>query len=160
MKDNMTTEEIAKAIEPVLARRGCFLVEARIGKDDDILVAIEKEEGDVSLEDCESINDAFLEAFDRDEHDYSLTVTSAGLDQPFKVPAQFAKATGSTVEVRLKGGMKLVGVLTGADEEGICLRYTVKEVPEGKKKKVAVEHEGRFSFERINSVMPHITFDK
>jgi ribosome maturation factor RimP len=114
----------------------------------------------VSLEDCESINDAFLEAFDRDEHDYSLTVTSAGLDQPFKVPAQFAKATGSTVEVRLKGGMKLVGVLTGADEEGICLRYTVKEVPEGKKKKVAVEHEDRFSFERINSVMPHITFDK
>ena len=56
--------------------------------------------------------------------------------------------------------MKLVGDLTGADEEGICLRYTVKEVPEGKKKKVAVEHEDRFPFERINSVMPHITFDK
>lgn len=156
----MTTEEIINAIGPALSLRGCFLVEAKVGKDDDIVVAIEKEAGDVSLEDCEAINDAFLAAFDKDEHDYSLTVTSAGLDQPFKVPAQFAKAVGTTVEVRFKGGRKLVGELTGAEGEAICLRYTSREVPEGKKKKVTVEHEDRFAFDGINSVAPHITFDR
>lgn len=77
-----------------VAERGCFIVDAEIGKDDDITLTLDKENGSVSLEDCEAINDAFLAVFDKDSEDYSLTVTSAGLDQPFKVLKQFQKAIG------------------------------------------------------------------
>ena len=56
----------------------------------------------MTLEDCESVNDAVLAAFDRDVEDYSLTVSSAGLDQPFKVLRQYQKAIGTQVEVSLK----------------------------------------------------------
>ena len=101
----------------------------------------------------------FVEAFDRDVEDYSLTVTSAGLDQPFRVMGQYIKAIGSAVDVRFRGGKKLTGILVAADEEGVTLRYSQQEKTAGKKK-VTVEHEDAFPFGEINSVMPHIEFSK
>ena len=154
----MDKELILKSISPAVEQRGCFVVDITVSKDNDIVLAIEKEAGDVDLEDCVAVNDAFLAAFDKDAEDYSLTVTSAGLDQPFKVLRQYEKAIGSLVEVRLKGGKKLTGVLTGVSEEGITLRYSQKEAVEGSKKKVTVEHEDELAFAGINSVMPHVVF--
>ena len=155
---NMDKALILKTMTPAVEQRGCFVVDITVSKDNDIVFAIEKEVGDVDLEDCVAINDAFLAAFDKDAEDYSLTVTSAGLDQPFKVLRQYEKALGSLVEVRLKGGKKLTGVLAGVTEEGISLHYSQKEAVEGSKKKVLVEHEDGFAFADINSVVPHVVF--
>ena len=156
----MDKELILKTIEPFVLERGCFVVDLAVSKDNDIVLTIEKETGDVDLDDCVALNDAFLAAFDKDVEDYSLTVSSAGLDQPFKVSGQFTKAIGSQVVVLLKGGRKLTGILTTADDEGIVLRYVTREVPEGKKKKVPVEHEDRFVFADVNSVSPFVEFKK
>ena len=151
---------IIETIGPAVKDRGCFIVDVTVSKDNDIVLTIEKETGDVDLDDCVALNDAFLAAFDKDVEDYSLTVSSAGLDQPFKVSGQFTKAIGSQVVVLLKGGRKLTGILTTADDEGIVLRYVTREVPEGKKKKVTVEHEDRFVFADVNSVSPLVEFKK
>ncbi|MBO4231115.1 MAG: ribosome assembly cofactor RimP [Bacteroidales bacterium] len=151
---------IIETIGPAVKDRGCFIVDVTVSKDNDIVLTIEKETGDVDLDDCVALNDAFLAAFDKDVEDYSLTVSSAGLDQPFKVSGQFTKAIGSQVVVLLKGGRKLTGILTTADDEGIVLRYVTREVPEGKKKKVPVEHEDRFVFADVNSVSPFVEFKK
>ena len=147
---------IIETIGPAVKDRGCFIVDVTVSKDNDIVLTIEKETGDVDLDDCVALNDAFLAAFDKDVEDYSLTVSSAGLDQPFKVSGQFTKAIGSQVVVLLKGGRKLTGILTTADDKGIVLRYVTREVPEGKKKKVPVEHEDRFVFADVNSVSPFV----
>ena len=151
---------IIETIGPAVKDRGCFIVDVTVSKDNDIVLTIEKETGDVDLDDCVALNDAFLAAFDKDVEDYSLTVSSAGLDQPFKVSGQFTKAIGSQVVVLLKGGRKLTGILTTADDEGIVLRYVTREVPEGKKNKVPVEHEDRFVFADVNSVSPFVEFKK
>ena len=151
---------IIETIGPAVKDRGCFIVDVTVSKDNDIVLTIEKETGDVDLDDCVALNDAFLAAFDKDVEDYSLTVSSAGLDQPFKVSGQFTKAIGSQVVVLLKGGRKLTGILTTADDEGIVLRYVTREVPEGKKKKVPVEHEDRLVFADVNSVSPFVEFKK
>ena len=151
---------IIETIGPAVKDRGCFIVDVTVSKDNDIVLTIEKETGDVDLDDCVALNDAFLAAFDKDVEDYSLTVSSAGLDQPFKVSGQFTKATGSQVVVLLKGGRKLTGILTAADDEGITLRHVTREIPEGKKKKVPVEHEDRFVFAEVNSVSPFVEFKK
>jgi len=76
------------------------------------------------------------------------------------VRGQFVKAAGSKVVVLLKGGRKLTGILTGSDDDGISLRHITMEIPEGKKKKVAVEREDRIEFSEINSVTPHVEFKK
>ena len=156
----MKKEEILSGIDEAVRSRGCFIVDVTVSKDNDVVLTIEKEAGDIDLEDCVNVNNAFLDAFDKDVEDYSLTVTSAGLDQPFKVLKQYEKAVGSSVEARLKGGKKIVGILTEANEDGICLRYSQKEAVVGKKRKEIVGHEDRIGFGEINSVIPHIVFKK
>ena len=114
----ITAEALHGAIAGYLAEKGLFLVDIEISKDNDITIAIESSEGDVKIENCVDIDHIVAGVFDRDVEDYSLTVTSAGLDQPFKVLQQYQKFVGSEVEVVVKGGGKMKGVLSSATEEG------------------------------------------
>ena len=154
----MNVSEIIDAIGGEIVARGCFIVDVTVSKDNDIVLTVESENGKIELDDCVSLSRYFETRFDREVEDYSLTVSSAGLDQPFKVFRQYLKAVGSKVEVSLKGGKKMVAVLEQADEESITLRYSVKEAVEGKKKKELVEHVDRFTMDQVNAVRPYITF--
>ena len=154
----MNKEQIIQAIEPAVAERGCFLVEVTISAENDIEVVIEKEEGIVDWEDCAAIDKVVHEAFDQDVEDYALTVSSAGLDRPFKVLRQYQKAIGSQVDVKFKGGKRILATLTSAGEDSIGLQYTALEAVEGKKKKEKVEHNETFPLSEINSVTPYIDF--
>ena len=136
----MTKEQIINAVEGAVEERGCFLVEVTLSKDNDIEIVIEKEEGVVDWEDCAAIDKVMHEAFDQDVEDYALTVSSAGLDRPFKVAKQFIKAIGTKVDVWLKGGKKVKGTLKAHSEEAITVDET--EIP----------------FAHINSVRPYIEF--
>ena len=138
--NTMTKEQIIQAVETAVAARGCFLVEETVSKDNDIEIVIEKEEGVVDWEDCAAIDKVMHEAFNQDVEDYALTVSSAGLDRPFKVMKQFTKALGTQVDVWLKGGKKVKGTLDAATEEAIVVDGT--ELP----------------FAQINSVRPYIEF--
>ena len=150
---------IKDAIESEIVARGCFIVEISVSKDNDVTIAIESEEGEVEIEDCASISRCFESHFDREVEDYSITVTSAGLDQPFKVLKQYLKYVGKKVEVLLKGGKKMIAELTAADEAGIDLKYTARELVEGKKKKELVEHNDHFTMDQVNAVRPYIEFE-
>ena len=154
----MNVSDVKDALQSELVARGCFLVDVSVSKDNDIVVTIESENGKIELDDCVALSRFFETRFDREVEDYSLTMTSAGLDQPFKVLKQFEKAVGSKVEVQLKGGRKIVALLEAADEESVTLKYSVKEAVEGKKKKELVEHVDRFTMDQVNSVRPYIEF--
>ena len=136
----MKKDQIIKAVETAVAERGCFLVDVTVSKDNDIEVIIEKEQGDVDWEDCSAIDKVVHEAFDQDVEDYALTVSSAGLDRPFKVLKQYLKAIGTKVEVWLKGGKKVKGVLDAANEADITVDGTV------------------IGLDSVNRVMPYIEF--
>ena len=154
----MNVSEIIDAVSGEIVARGCYIVDVKISKDNDVEITMESEEGTVELEDCVAVSRFFEGCFDREKEDYSLTVTSAGLDQPFRILKQYIKAIGSKVEVQLKGGKKMIATLTGADEEAITVSYTAKEAVEGKKKKELVEHNDRFAMDQVNSVKPFIEF--
>ena len=155
----MNVSDIIDAIGGEIVARGFFLVDVSVSKDNDIILTIESEEGIVELEDCVSISRFFETKFDREVEDYSLTVSSAGLDQPFKVLKQFRKAVGTKVEVSLKGGRKMIAELVDADADGVTLRYSVKEAVEGKKKKELVEHTETYAMDQVNAVRPYIEFN-
>ena len=154
----MTKEQIIQAVETAVSERGCFLVEVTVSAENDIEIVIEKEVGDVDWEDCAAIDKVMHETFNQDVEDYALTVSSAGLDRPFKVLRQFRKALGSKVDVKFKGGKRLVATLTAATEQDITLQYTALEAVEGKKKKEKVEHNDVYALADINSVTPYIEF--
>ena len=109
-------------------------------------------------EDCSAIDRLMHETFSQDEEDYALTVSSAGLDRPFKVYKQYLKAVGANVDVKFKGGKRIIAVLSAATEDSITIRYSAKESVEGSKKKVMVEHEETYGLAEINSVRPYIEF--
>jgi ribosome maturation factor RimP len=155
----MNVSEVKDALQSEIVARGCFLVDVTVSKDNDIVVTIESENGKIELDDGVALSRYFESQFDREKEDYSLTMTSAGLDQPFKVLKQYLKAVGTKVEVQLKGGKKMVALLAAADEESVTLKYSVKEAVEGKKKKELVEHEDRFTMDQVNSVKPFIEFN-
>jgi ribosome maturation factor RimP len=154
----MNKEQIVQAVTPAVEQRGCFLVEVSVSAENDIEIVIEKEEGVVDWEDCAAIDQVMHATFNQDEEDYALTVSSAGLDRPFKVLKQYLKAIGSKVDVKFKGGKRLIATLEEATEDSITLNYTALEAVEGKKKKEKVEHTDTFSLTEINSVKPYITF--
>lgn len=155
----MKISDIIDAIEGEIVARGLFLIEVTVSRDNDVEITIESEEGIVELEDCVALSRYFESRFDREQEDYSLTVTSAGLDQPFKVLKQYLKSVGKKVEVQLKGGKKMIALLEAADQESITLKYSQKEAVEGKKKKEIVEHVDRFTMDQVNSVRPFIEFN-
>ena len=155
----MKKSEIIDALESEIVARGLYIIDVTVSKDNDVEVTIESEEGKVELEDCVEISRFFETKFDRETEDYSLTVTSAGLDPPFKVLKQYIKSIGKKVEVQLKGGKKMVAVLEAADEESITLKYSQKEAVEGKKKKEIVEHVDRVTMDLVNAVRPFVEFN-
>ena len=155
----MNASVILDAINDEIVARGCFIVDVSVSKDNDIVLTVESEEGTIELDDCVALSRYFETKFDREVEDYSLTVSSAGLDQPFKVYRQYLKAVGTKVEVSLKGGKKMVAELAAADQESITLKYVAKEAVEGKKKKEIVEHVDRFTMDQVNAVRPYIEFN-
>ena len=154
----MNKEQIIQAVTPAVEQRGCFLVEVSVSAENDIEIVIEKEEGVVDWEDCAAIDQVMHATFNQDEEDYALTVSSAGLDRPFKVLKQYLKAKGTQVDVKFKGGKRLIATLEDATEDSVTLNYTALEAVEGKKKKEKVEHTDTFSLTEINSVKPYIEF--
>ena len=71
---------------------------------------------------------------------------------------QYLKAIGTQVDVKFKGGRRLVATLTAATEDSVTLKYTALEAVEGKKKKEKVEHEDVCPLAEINAVTPYIDF--
>lgn len=154
----ITAEALHGAIAGYLAEKGLFLVDIEISKDNDITIAVESSEGDVKIENCVDIDHIVAGVFDRDVEDYSLTVTSAGLDQPFKVLQQYQKFVGSEVEVVVKGGGKMKGVLSSANEEGFEVTVSKMVKVEGSKKKVQQDTVTAFAYDGIKSCKPVIKF--
>lgn len=154
----MDKSKIAEVITNYLADNDLFLVGIEISKDNDIEVAIESYNGDVKIENCVSIDKIISGVFDRDVEDYSLTVTSAGLDQPFKVLDQYKKFIGSEVEVVIKGGGKVKGILSAANEEGFDITTSKMVKVEGCKKKVQQDTTTTYTYDGIKSCKPVIKF--
>jgi len=134
-----------------------FLVEVCVGSGNDIEVCIDDANG-IQLDDCVALSRAIEAGLDRDKEDFSLTVTSAGLDQALKVFPQYLKFMGKEVALVLRDGKKLKGILTEAQPESITLTYTQMEIVEGKRRKQKIEHQDCFPLSELKSTKPVIQF--
>jgi len=142
-------KELAQVIDSCLEGRGLFVVSITVSADNVIDVALDSDEGSVTIDDCVLVNDAVLAAFDRDQEDYELTVGSYGLTSPLLLPRQYRKYVGGEVEVLTRDGRKLKGVLKSADDAGFVLGVTVKVKPEGKKRPELQEQELGLTYDDI-----------
>lgn len=148
---------ISNLTEKYLEDNGLFLVDISINQENDIEVAIESDQN-VDIKHCVDLSHIIEAGLNREEEDYSLTVTSAGLDQPFKVLRQYLKFKGQEVEIVLKSGCKIVAVLEDATQEQITVGYEKLVKVEGKKKRERIAVKETYKYEEIKSTKPFINF--
>ncbi|HBG24739.1 MAG: hypothetical protein A2X17_04605 [Bacteroidetes bacterium GWF2_41_61] len=150
-------EKIATLIEGYLADNSLFLVDITISSENDIEIAIDSYDR-VDIKNCADISRIVDAGLNREEEDFSLTVTSAGLDQPYKVFDQYKKSLGKEVVVVLKSGAKIVATLTRAFPDKIELTYSRQERVEGKKRRETVEIVETYNLCDIKSTKTQINF--
>ncbi len=151
-------EDIAAAIDSYLHSNELFLVNITVSPQNDIEVYVDTLKGEITIDNCSAINDIIEAAFNREKEDYSLMVSSAGLDMPLMVPQQYEKFMGCQVQITLTKGGWLKGTLTGYGENGIELTTVKMEKEEGAKKKVAKSVATLYRLSEVKSCKPVVEF--
>lgn len=149
--------EIKEIMDTILQGTDLFLVDLSVAADNSIEVEIDAPKG-VNVDTCREVSRKLEEQLDRETEDFALTVCSAGIGYPFKVPQQYEKNIGNTVEVKLANGQKLEGTLKAHTENGITVEVEEKVAAEGKRKKTTVKTEKDIQFSEIKEVKDIVTF--
>ena len=139
---------ISQLVEEKLASSDNFLVDVVIKPGNLIVIEIDNDEG-VCIDDCAELSRYVESHLDREVEDFELEVGSAGITSPFKVLRQYIKNIGNEVEMLLKNGTKLSGVLKAADENGVIVTIEKQVKPEGAKRKITIEEDLSYTFEEI-----------
>ena len=150
-------EKILAVAERLLEGSDMFVVECNCSPSNEIELVVDSDSS-VSIESCVNLSNAVNEAFDRDEEDFSLTVSSAGIGSPLKVYRQYAKLVGRPVELLLENGTKILATLTGAEPDAITLSYEDKVAVEGKKRKQKVTVVNRYPLEEVRWTKEYLDY--
>ncbi|AZA61527.1 MULTISPECIES: ribosome assembly cofactor RimP [Chryseobacterium] len=154
--------EFRKNIETLLndflqTREDLFLIDLKFSAGDDITVILDGDNG-VSVQDCLDASRAIEFNMDREEHDFSLQVMSAGLSEPLSIPRQFHKNIGREIEVLLNDSSEIEGELAKVDEEKITLVLRYRKPKEVGKGKVDVEEEKEIPYSDIKKALVVLKF--
>jgi ribosome maturation factor RimP len=153
---NETVKAIESMLQAILAEETVyFLVEVRIKPTNNVKVFLDGDQG-ISIEKCVQVNRALYRRLEESgffpADDFSLEVSSPGLDEPLKMLRQYRKNIGRLVEVVLQDGGRKEGRLTEVSEDGIIIEET-----KGKnKKKEVVSH--TFLFDNIKTTKIQVVF--
>lgn len=163
----ITKELVRKLAEERIKDRDprIFIVSLTISSTNVIRLEIDKTEGYVSIEDCMSVSRNIEHNLDREEVDFELHVSSAGLDKPLRVHPQYVKNIGRGLDIVLNNKVKTTGTLTEVTDKDILLEREEKQVtetttPSGatKKKKELVVIQDRIAFSDIHEARIIISF--
>ena len=150
-------KHIRELAEERLATFDGYIVELTIGSGNAIKLLIDADHS-ISISECMSVSRNVEHNLDREEEDFSLEVSSAGLDQGFKHIRQYYKNVGREVEVIDLEGKKTEGVLKEANEKSCVVVTRQKERIEGRKAKHWVETEHPFKYSEIKQTKVKISF--
>ena len=95
----MINKKVQLLIENYLSENEkIFLVSLNFSSSNHIEVLIDSFSG-INISDCITLNRYIENGLNRDEEDFSLKVSSAGLTEPFKVFKQYEKNIGKKVKI-------------------------------------------------------------
>jgi ribosome maturation factor RimP len=156
-------EKIREMVEEILRDEPVyFLVDLRIKPTHNIKVFLDGDDG-ITIEKCVRVNRMLYKMLEEaalyPEGDFSLEVSSAGLDEPLKSMRQYKKNIGRPVEISLQDGARKEGILKEVTEEGLVLEEAILKPAMGKlpsKKKEVSEHV--YLFNNIKSTKIQVVF--
>lgn len=156
----MTQDTSIHAIEALIAKllsatEDIFLVSVRIKPINNIKVFLDADTG-LNIDKCVKINRAMYRTIEEEgwfpDGNFSLEVSSPGIDEPLKLIRQYIKNIGRNVEITLIDETKKEGKLLAVTQETITIEYT-----EGKNKK-AVTLTKEIPFDKVKQTIVSIAF--
>ena len=101
-----------------------FLVDVKSAPGNKITVLLDGDKG-ITIDNCTVINKALYKFIEETglfgDKNFSLEVSSFGVDRPLQLLRQYKKNIGRTVEVVLNDGTKAEGKLTEVNDENIII---------------------------------------
>jgi ribosome maturation factor RimP len=130
-------ELLEQLVSPVATALGCELWGLEYltqGRYTTVRIYIDGPNG-VSLDDCERVSRQVSSVFDVEDPidgEYTLEVSSPGMDRPLYNETQYARYVGETISVRLRiardGRRRFKGVITKIENGDVFLQVDNKEV--------------------------------
>lgn len=126
-------EKVRALAEPLVVAEGLELLDVEFLREPGgwiLRLYIEKPGGRVGLEECSLVSkavDPVLDVEDVVPHEYSLEVSSPGVNRPLKKPEHFKRAVGQKVKVKTFGPIgepprkNFSGVLSGAEDSVVTV---------------------------------------
>jgi ribosome maturation factor RimP len=127
---------------------GFFLVDVKAMPGERIMIYADSTKG-ITIDECSALHRALIEKI-ASAGDFEITVSSPGLDQPFKVTEQYKKYLGKNVSILTADGHKFNGKLTNFANDTISI--------EEQKKTEVIPH--TFNLSNIKSTQLSISFNK
>ena len=132
------TEQVTQLVTPIAEEFGLEVVEVEYAKKYDgmhLTIFIDKE-GGVNINDCEKLHraiDAPLDELDPIEGQYTLNVSSLGIDRPLKTERDYKRNLNKKISVKLykadeNKNKKYEGVLVSFDETSFTIETANKQV--------------------------------
>ena len=133
-------ENIQKLLAEALSLQpDLFLIDLHIDDQSRVHVVLDGDNG-VSLEQCIKVSRHIQHQLDREVHDFSLEVSSAGATHPLKMVRQYKKNIGRKLAVHTIDNDNFKATLTQADDDQITLEWKAREPkPIGKGKHTVVK---------------------
>jgi len=134
-------EQIETFLQEILLETDCFLVTFKVKPTNNYKIFLDSDTG-LTLEKCMKINRKLRRRIEDEgiypEGDFSLEVSSPGVDAPLKLHRQYVKNIGRSLEIELNDeeAKGITGKLVSVEDDKIVLENIVKQ-----KKSVKTEPE-------------------
>ena len=132
------------------SRPDLFLIECKISADNHISILLDGDEG-VNLKSCVEVSRQIEHNLDREQHDFSLEVASAGVGSPLKKTRQYVKNVGRKLRIERNEAPTIEGTLVDANEEKVTLEWKQREPKPVGKGKVTITKQETLSYQEIVS---------
>ncbi|WP_118974333.1 ribosome maturation factor RimP [Taibaiella koreensis] len=151
--ENSIIGQITERLEALIEGSSLFLVDLKIKPTNNIKIYLDGDTG-VTIDAVSKINRSLYKQLEESslfpDGDFSLEVSSAGVDEPLKFLRQYTKNLGRKVEITLNDGTLKEGVLKLATETEVTI-----DEPAGKKKEIK---ETVIPFDHIKKTVVQISF--
>ena len=137
--------------------KGLFIMDISISATNVINVELDTEVGGVSIEDCISVSRNIEHNLDREQEDFELNVSSAGMDRPLRHIKQFVKNTGRKITVLKANGELIEATLVNYENDRFMLSVE-RVVKNEKNKKVSMVEELTLDRKEIKEIKRVISF--
>ena len=149
-------EKVEQLIAEGVQGTDIFLVKLTVSSNNDINVLLDSDAG-LTLANCRTVSRAIESNLDREEEDFSLTVSSAGVGEPL-VLRQYKKNVGRKVKVTLTDGEIIEAKMVAADDQGVELEWKSREKKPTGKGKITVVNKRLLEYQNIKQTVVLITF--